>query len=139
NCLTVSVSKVQYYGITERTSRKNKIAGDPGMRTRRSAAASEDERGKISMSISERARNTAPSPTLAITAKANALKAQGKDVVGFGAGEPDFDTPDYIKQAAIDAPNAGYTKYTPSSGAVDLKDAVIAKLQRDNGLQYARD
>ena len=80
------------------------------------------------MAISERARNTAPSPTLAITAKANALKAQGMDVVGFGAGEPDFDTPDHIKQAAIDALNAGYTKYTPSSGADDLKDAIVAKL-----------
>lgn len=91
------------------------------------------------MSISARARNTAPSPTLAITAKAKALQAQGKDVIGFGAGEPDFDTPDYIKQAAIDALNAGYTKYTPSSGDVDLKDAIIGKLKRDNGLTYARE
>lgn len=91
------------------------------------------------MSISARARNTAPSPTLAITAKAKALKAQGKDVIGFGAGEPDFDTPDYIKQAAIDALHAGYTKYTPSSGEVDLKDAIVAKLKRDNGLTYGRE
>ena len=91
------------------------------------------------MSISARARNTAPSPTLAITAKAKALQAQGKDVIGFGAGEPDFDTPEYIKQAAIDALKAGYTKYTPSSGDVDLKDAIIAKLGRDNGLQYTRE
>ena len=91
------------------------------------------------MSISTRARNTAPSPTLAITAKAKAMQAQGKDVIGFGAGEPDFDTPDYIKQAAIDALNAGYTKYTPSSGDVDLKDAIVAKLQRDNGLRYGRE
>jgi aspartate aminotransferase len=91
------------------------------------------------MSISARARNTAPSPTLAISAKAKALQAQGKDVIGFGAGEPDFDTPDYIKQAAIDALHAGYTKYTPSAGDVDLKDAIIAKFQRDNGLQYSRD
>ncbi len=88
------------------------------------------------MSISLRAKNAAPSPTLAITAKARALKAEGKDVVGFGAGEPDFDTPDHIKQAAIDALNAGYTKYTPSGGDVDLKDAVCAKLLRDNGLRY---
>ncbi|HZP84996.1 MAG TPA: pyridoxal phosphate-dependent aminotransferase [Chthonomonadaceae bacterium] len=91
------------------------------------------------MSISQRARNTAPSPTLGITAKINALRAQGVDVVGFGAGEPDFDTPDHIKQAAIEALNAGYTKYTPSSGAVDLKDAIIAKLARDNGLNYRRE
>ena len=91
------------------------------------------------MSISARARNTAPSPTLAINAKAKALQAQGKDVIGFGAGEPDFDTPDYIKQAAIDALIAGYTKYTPSSGDVDLKDAIVAKLKRDNGLTYGRE
>jgi aspartate aminotransferase len=91
------------------------------------------------MSISARARGTAPSPTLAINAKAKALQAAGKDVIGFGAGEPDFDTPDYIKQAAIDALKAGYTKYTPSSGDVDLKDAILAKLKRDNGLIYGRE
>ncbi len=90
------------------------------------------------MKISQRAIHTAPSPTLAITAKANALKAEGKNVIGFGAGEPDFDTPDHIKQAAIDALNKGYTKYTLSSGDVDLKDAIIGKLKRDNGLTYAR-
>lgn len=88
------------------------------------------------MKISQRAQNTAPSPTLAISAKAKSLQAQGKDVVGFGAGEPDFDTPDHIKQAAIDALSIGYTKYTPSSGDVDLKEAIIAKLQRENGLTY---
>src|SRR3954447_15981908 len=88
------------------------------------------------MSISERARNTAPSPTLAITAKANAQKAQGIDVVSFGAGEPDFDTPAHIKQAAIDALNAGYTKYTPSSGAPDLRKAIADKLAKDNCLHY---
>lgn len=88
------------------------------------------------MTISARARNTAPSPTLAITAKARALKAQGVDVVGFGAGEPDFDTPEHIKQAAIDALHSGYTKYTPSSGDVDLKAAIVAKLARDNQLHY---
>jgi aspartate aminotransferase len=91
------------------------------------------------MSISKRAKNTAPSPTLGITAKVKALKAQGKDVIGFGAGEPDFDTPEYIKQAAIDGLKAGYTKYTPSSGDVDLKDAIVAKLARDNGLKYGRE
>ena len=90
------------------------------------------------MSISERARNTAPSPTLAITAKANALKAQGVDVVGFGAGEPDFETPDHIKQAAVDALNRGFTKYTPSSGTVELKEAIVQKLYRENGLRYSQ-
>ena len=88
--------------------------------------------------LSQRALNTAPSPTLAITAKANALKAEGKDVISFGAGEPDFDTPQNVKDAAMRALAAGDTKYTPSSGTVALKDAIIAKLQRDSGLTYTR-
>jgi aspartate aminotransferase len=86
--------------------------------------------------ISERARNAAPSPTLAIIAKAKALQAQGVDVIGFGAGEPDFDTPDHIKAAAIAALNAGQTKYTPSAGTPALREAVCGKLQRENGLSY---
>ncbi len=90
------------------------------------------------MKISERARNAAPSPTMGITAKAKALQAQGIDVVNFGAGEPDFDTPAHIKQAAKDALDAGYTKYTPSSGSDELRDAITAKLLRDNGLRYER-
>jgi len=88
--------------------------------------------------LSQRAINAAPSPTLAITAKANALKAQGKDVISFGAGEPDFDTPQNVKDAAVTALAKGDTKYTPSSGTVALKDAIIAKLKRDNGLTYGR-
>ncbi len=88
--------------------------------------------------LSQRALNAAPSPTLAITAKANALKASGKDVVSFGAGEPDFDTPQNVKDAAITALEKGDTKYTPSSGTVALKDAIAAKLKRDNGLTYSR-
>ena len=79
-----------------------------------------------------------PSPTLAITARANALKAEGKDVVGFGAGEPDFDTPEHIKEAAKIAMQKGLTKYTPVSGTVSLKDAVIEKFKRDNNLTYDR-
>ncbi|MBK6606481.1 MAG: pyridoxal phosphate-dependent aminotransferase [Leptospiraceae bacterium] len=79
-----------------------------------------------------------PSPTLAITARANALKAEGKDVVGFGAGEPDFDTPEHIKNAAKIAMDKGQTKYTPVSGTVSLKDAIIAKFKRDNNLTYER-
>src|SRR5688500_1765495 len=86
--------------------------------------------------ISERARNAAPSPTLAITARAKALQAQGLDVVGFGAGEPDFDTPDHIKAAAVQALQAGQTKYTPSAGIEPLRQAVCEKLQRENGLSY---
>lgn len=79
-----------------------------------------------------------PSPTLTIQAKANALKAAGRDIIGFGAGEPDFDTPRHIKDAAIRAIDAGFTKYTPVGGTDELKDAVIAKLQRDNQLSYKR-
>ena len=88
--------------------------------------------------LSERAINAAPSPTLAIAAKAGALKAQGLDVVSFSAGEPDFDTPSNIKDAAVAALGKGDTKYTPSSGTVALKDAIIAKLKRDNDLTYTR-
>jgi aspartate aminotransferase len=86
--------------------------------------------------ISTRARHCAPSPTLAITAKANQLKAEGVDVKGFGAGEPDFDTPQFIKDAAVDALNKGYTKYTPSAGIPALKKAIVEKLASENGLEY---
>jgi aspartate aminotransferase len=85
--------------------------------------------------ISKRAAGIQPSPTLAITAKAKKLKAEGKDVVGFGAGEPDFDTPDHIKQAAIAALNAGFTKYTASAGTDDLRAAIAAKLKQDNHIE----
>ena len=86
--------------------------------------------------IARRAAALSPSLTLAIDAKAKAMKAAGEDVVGFGAGEPDFDTPAHIKQAAIDALNAGFTKYTPSSGIPELREAIAAKFQRENGLSY---
>ena len=90
----------------------------------------------MSIPLSERVQRIKPSPTLAVTARANELKAAGKDVIGLGAGEPDFDTPDFIKQAAIQAINAGFTKYTPVDGTASLKKAIIAKFQRDNGLTY---
>lgn len=80
-----------------------------------------------------------PSPTLSITAKANALKAEGHDVIAFAAGEPDFNTPDSICEAAIAAINAGFTKYTPSSGIKELKEAVAAKLARENGVHVTPD
>jgi len=88
--------------------------------------------------LSRRARGLKPSPTLAITAKAKAMQAQGIKVIGFGAGEPDFDTPDNIKKAAVKAIDAGFTKCTPSGGIVELKDAIIQKFQRDNQLTYKR-
>ena len=79
----------------------------------------------MSTPLSERVQRIKPSPTLAVTAKANELKAAGKDVIGLGAGEPDFDTPDFIKQAAIQAINAGFTKYTPVDGTASLKLSLI--------------
>jgi aspartate aminotransferase len=80
-----------------------------------------------------------PSPTLAVTARAAALKAQGKDVIGLGAGEPDFDTPAHIKAAAIKAINDGFTKYTAVDGIPTLKRAIVAKFERDNGLKFTPD
>jgi aspartate aminotransferase len=90
----------------------------------------------MSMQLSERVQSIKPSPTLAVTARAAAMRAAGKDIIGLGAGEPDFDTPDHIKQAAIQAINAGFTKYTAVDGTPSLKKAIIAKFQRDNGLAY---
>ena len=90
------------------------------------------------MKLAARVAKIKPSETLAITAKANALKAEGRDVIGFGAGEPDFDTPANIKAAAIRAIDAGFTKYTPVGGTDELKDAIIGKLKRDNALEYKR-
>ncbi len=90
----------------------------------------------MSTSLSNRVQNIKPSPTLAITARAKALKAAGEDIIGLGAGEPDFDTPEHIKQGAIAAINAGQTKYTEVDGTPELKAAVIRKLQRDNQLRY---
>lgn len=89
--------------------------------------------------ISDRARSLKPSATLAVAAKEKALRAQGLDIVGFGAGEPDFDTPNHIKRAAIDAIMDGYTKYTPAAGMEELKDAVIAKFKKENDLEYKRE
>jgi len=90
------------------------------------------------MFLSQRARAIKPSPTLAIDAKAKALKAQGVDVIGFGVGEPDFDTPRNIKEAGIKAIENGFTKYCPVGGTDDLKDAIIEKLKKDNNLSYER-
>ena len=90
------------------------------------------------MKFSNRIEQVNPSMTLAIEAKAKELKAKGEDVIGFGAGEPDFDTPDRIKQAGIRAIEANDTHYTPVGGTNELKDAIIAKMKRDNGLDYDR-
>jgi aspartate aminotransferase len=90
----------------------------------------------MSIQLSDRVQSIKPSPTLAVTARAAAMRAAGKDIIGLGAGEPDFDTPDHIKQAAIKAIHDGFTKYTAVDGTPGLKKAVIAKFQRDNGLTY---
>lgn len=88
------------------------------------------------MKISRRAASIQPSPTLAITARAKALVAQGVDVVSFGAGEPDFDTPAHVKRAAIEAIEAGFSRYTATPGIPELRRAIAAKHQRENGLAY---
>jgi aspartate aminotransferase len=92
----------------------------------------------VPLPLSRRVQRIKPSPTLAVTARAARLKAQGKDVIGLGAGEPDFDTPAHIGQAGIDAIKSGFTRYTNVEGIDELKDAIIAKFERDNALRYER-
>lgn len=91
----------------------------------------------MTIELAARVRRIKPSPTLAVTAKADELKTAGKDVLSLGAGEPDFDTPDHIKAAAVKTIADGFTKYTPVGGTPSLKKAIAAKHQRDNGLEYA--
>jgi aspartate aminotransferase len=88
------------------------------------------------MKISQRAQAVPPSATLAVTSRAKAMKAEGIDVLGFAAGEPDFDTPEFIKDAAIEALKKGQTKYTPAAGIPDLRKAIAEKLKRENNLDY---
>ena len=88
------------------------------------------------LQLSDRVQRIKPSPTLAVTNRAAELRAQGKDIIGLGAGEPDFDTPDHIKAAAIEAINKGQTKYTAVDGTPALKKAIIAKFRNENGLGY---
>lgn len=90
----------------------------------------------MNYSISKRAASLSPSLTLAVDAKAKQMRAEGQDVIGFGAGEPDFDTPQHIKDAAIAALEKGFTKYTPSSGIPELRQAIADKFKRENGLSY---
>ncbi|WP_029890097.1 pyridoxal phosphate-dependent aminotransferase [Polycyclovorans algicola] len=90
----------------------------------------------MELTLARRVMRIKPSPTLAVTAKAGELKAQGKDVLSLGAGEPDFDTPEHIKEAARQAINKGQTKYTPVGGTPAMKQAIIDKMARDNGLTY---
>lgn len=91
------------------------------------------------MQLSKRVSTLSPSPTLAITAKAKALKEEGHDIIGLGAGEPDFNTPEYIIEAAENSMRDGLTKYTPSGGLPGLKDAIIAKFKEDQSIDYSRE
>jgi len=91
---------------------------------------------RIDTRLTERLKKVSPSLTLAITSKARKLRSEGKDIVNFAAGEPDFDTPDVIKKAAIEAINAGFTKYTPTTGTPELKKLICAKFLKDNSLEY---
>jgi hypothetical protein len=96
------------------------------------------ERSRKMTILSNRSRSLKPSPTLAINAKAKSMQAQGIKVISFGAGEPDFDTPENIKRSAVTAIKEGFTKYTAVGGIDELKDAIIHKFQRDNQLTYKR-
>ena len=89
--------------------------------------------------VSNNLKRIKPSPTMAVTQKAKELKASGKDIIGLGAGEPDFDTPDNIKQAAIKAINDGDTKYTAVDGTPALKKAIIKKFKKENNLKYSNE
>jgi len=93
----------------------------------------------LNVLLSDRVQRIKPSPTLAVTARAAELRAAGQDIIGLGAGEPDFDTPEHIKQAAIKAIQDGFTKYTAVDGTAGLKKAIINKFARDNGLEYRPD
>lgn len=93
---------------------------------------------KVSLAVSKRVQRVKPSPTVALTGRVAQLKAEGKDIISLGAGEPDFDTPAHIAEAGIDAIRKGFTRYTPVEGNADLKDAIIAKFSRENGLDYKR-
>ncbi|MDP3042295.1 MAG: pyridoxal phosphate-dependent aminotransferase [Candidatus Omnitrophota bacterium] len=94
---------------------------------------------KIDTRLAERLKKINPSSTLAITSKAKKLKSAGKDIINFAAGEPDFDTPDFIKEAAIQAIQSGFTKYTPTTGTAELKKLICQKFKKDNSLEYAPD
>ena len=93
----------------------------------------------VSLPVSRRVQRIKPSPTVALTGRVAQLKAQGRDIISLGVGEPDFDTPAHIREAGIEAIRQGHTRYTPLEGTVELKDAIIGKFVRENGLRYTRD
>src|SRR6202167_4296379 len=103
-----------------------------------SSAVFQHRKFPLAVTLSKRVQKVKPSPTLAVTARAAKLKAEGKDIIGLGAGEPDFDTPVHIADAGVEAIRSGFTRYTNVEGINELKDAIIAKFKRDNGLTYER-
>ena len=90
----------------------------------------------MEIKLSDKVLNIAPSMTLAVNAKLKQMVDEGVEVFGFGVGEPDFDTPEYIRNAAVEAMNKGFTRYTPAQGTIDLRKAICAKLKRENSLDY---
>jgi aspartate aminotransferase len=92
----------------------------------------------VTVPVSRRIQRVKPSPTLALTSRVAQLKAEGKDIIGLGAGEPDFDTPVHIADAGVEAIRKGFTRYTPVEGTAELKDAIVGKFKRDNGIEYKR-
>lgn len=93
----------------------------------------------VSLAVSQRIQRVKPSPTVALTGRVAQLKAAGRDIISLGAGEPDFDTPEYIARAAMEAIRRGFTHYTPVEGIADLRDAIVVKFRRDNGIDYGRE
>src|SRR5687768_14458768 len=92
----------------------------------------------VPVALSERVKRVKPSPTVALNGRVVRLRAEGRIIIGLGVGEPDFDTPAHIADAGIAAIRSGFTRYTPVEGIDELKDAIAAKFQRDNALEYAR-
>lgn len=92
----------------------------------------------VSLAVSKRVQRVKPSPTVALTGRVAQLKAEGKDIISLGVGEPDFDTPTHIADSGVEAIRKGFTRYTPVEGVAELKDAIIAKFKRENGLEYKR-
>ncbi len=121
-------------GVGVATWRRGRIFRTLRRRTRRGT----HEEIPVALSLSKRVQKVKPSPTLAVTARAAKLKSEGKDIIGLGAGEPDFDTPTHIADAGVEAIRTGLTRYTSVDGTNELKDAIIAKFKRDNHLTYER-
>src|SRR5688572_21970678 len=116
-----------------------RAAGAETPRMQRSPGRSPNVDIAMSLPVSKRVQRVKPSPTVALTGRVAQLKAEGHDIIGLGAGEPDFDTPAHIAEAGIGAIRNGFTRYTAVEGINDLKDAIVAKFKRDNDIEYKRE